>query len=97
MTGKVNNDGYVTLNVHPEVSLVTLATAGAGGGQLPQISTREATTTVRVKDGDTIAIGGLISEQDIKNIQKVPLLGDLPVLRAACSATPARRTRATKS
>lgn len=77
VTGKVNNDGYVTLNVHPEVSSVTFG-VGIGGAQLPNISSREATTTLRVKDGETIAIGGLISQQDVKSIQKVPLLGDLP-------------------
>ena len=77
ITGKVNNDGYITINVHPEVSTVSFRT-GLGGSQLPDISTREATTTLRVKDGDTIAIGGLISRQDVKNINKVPFLGDLP-------------------
>ena len=77
VTGKVNNDGYITLNIHPEVSTVTFVT-GIGGSQLPDISKREATTTLRVKDGDTIAIGGLISDQDVKNINKVPFLGDLP-------------------
>lgn len=80
VTGKVNNDGYVTLNVHPEVSLIRDYLQVPGGGSLPQVSTREATTTVRVRNGDTIAIGGLISETDIKNIQKVPFLGDLPFL-----------------
>lgn len=78
VTGKVNNDGYITLNIHPEVSTISGYLAVPGGGSLPQVSTREATTTVRVKDGDTIAIGGLISENDIKNVQKVPFLGDLP-------------------
>ena len=77
VTGKVNNDGYVTLNIHPEVSSVTFR-VGIGGAQLPDISSREATTTLRVKDGDTIAIGGLISQQDVKSVQKVPILGDLP-------------------
>lgn len=77
VTGKVNNDGYVTLNIHPEVSSVTFR-VGIGGAQLPDISSREATTTLRVKDGDTIAIGGLISQQDVKSIQKIPILGDLP-------------------
>ncbi len=79
VTGKVNNDGYITLNIHPEVSTVTFLT-GLGGSQLPNISKREATTTLRVKDGDTIAIGGLINAQDVKNINKVPFLGDLPFL-----------------
>ena len=77
VTGKINNDGYVTMNIHPEVSTPTFKPS-IGGAVLPDISTREATTTVRVKDGDTIAIGGLISQQDVKNITKVPFLGDLP-------------------
>lgn len=81
VTGKVNNDGYITLNIHPEVSTVTFAPS-LGGSVLPDISTREVTTTVRVHDGDTVAIGGLISEQDVKNIQKVPILGDLPFFGA---------------
>jgi type II secretory pathway component GspD/PulD (secretin) len=78
VTGKVNNDGYITMNVHPEVSLVTLSTPGAGGVQTPDVRVREATTTVRVKDGETLVISGLINDQDVKTIQKVPLLGDIP-------------------
>jgi type IV pilus assembly protein PilQ len=78
VAGKVSNDGYVTVNLHPEVSTISSWLSVPGGGQLPQISNREATTTVRVKDGDYIAIGGLINEQDVKTIQKVPGLGDIP-------------------
>jgi len=77
VTGKVNNDGYITLNIHPEVSSVIFQPS-IGGATLPDITTREATTTLRVRDGETIAIGGLISDTDIKNINKVPILGDLP-------------------
>lgn len=77
VSGKVNNDGYVTMNIHPEVSTPTFKPS-IGGAVLPDISTREATTTLRVKDGETIAIGGLISEQDIKNVTRVPFLSDLP-------------------
>ena len=78
VTGKVNNDGYITMNVHPEVSIVTLSTAAAGGVQTPDIRVREATTTVRVHDGETLVISGLINDQDVKTILKVPLLGDIP-------------------
>lgn len=78
VTGKANNDGYITMNVHPEVSLVTLTTPGAGGVQTPNVRVREATTTVRVKDGETLIISGLINDQDVHTIQKVPLLGDIP-------------------
>ena len=78
VTGKVNNDGNITMNVHPEVSIVTLSTPAAGGVQTPDVRVREATTTVRVHDGETLVISGLINDQDVKTIQKVPLLGDIP-------------------
>lgn len=78
VTGRVDNDGYITLNIHPEVSSIAGWVTVPGGGQLPNVSTRYADTTIRVKDGDTIAIGGLIQQNDIENIQKVPILGDLP-------------------
>lgn len=80
VNGKVSNDGYVTVNIHPEVSTITGYLAVPGGGSLPQVASREATTTIRVKDGDYIAIGGLINENDISTIKKVPFLGDLPFL-----------------
>lgn len=73
-------DGTITLYVHPEVSTVSSFLNLGNGIALPQIATRFVDTTVRVKDGETIAIGGLIREVDIKNLQKVPFLGDLPIL-----------------
>jgi type II secretory pathway component GspD/PulD (secretin) len=78
VTGKVNPDGYITLNIHPEVSEITGYLTVPGGGSLPQVASRYADTTVRVKDGETIAIGGLIQENDTVNLDKVPGLGDLP-------------------
>ncbi len=49
-------------------------------GNYPQISTREAKTTVSVKSGTTLAIGGLIQQDETVNYSKVPLLGDLPLI-----------------
>jgi type II secretory pathway component GspD/PulD (secretin) len=80
VTGKVTPDGYITLNVHPEVSEITGYLSVPGGGSLPQVASRYADTTVRVKNGETIAIGGLIQENDTKNVNKVPGLGDIPFL-----------------
>ncbi len=80
VTGKTSPDGTITLYVHPEVSVISDFLELTNGISLPQISTRFVDTTVRVKDGETIAIGGLIRESEIKNMQKVPLLGDIPVL-----------------
>jgi type II secretory pathway component GspD/PulD (secretin) len=80
VTGKASPDGTITLYIHPEVSSITSFLSPGNGVSLPQISTRFVDTTIRVKDGETIAIGGLIREQDIKNLQKLPILGDIPLL-----------------
>jgi type II secretory pathway component GspD/PulD (secretin) len=80
VTGKVGSDGYITLNVHPEVSEITSYLTVPGGGSLPEVSSRYADTTIRVKNGETIAIGGLIQENDTKNVNKVPGLGNLPFI-----------------
>jgi type II secretory pathway component GspD/PulD (secretin) len=80
VTGRVGSDGYITLNIHPEVSEITGELSVPGGGQLPEVSSRYADTTVRVKNGETIAIGGLIQENDNKNVNSVPGLGNLPII-----------------
>jgi type II secretory pathway component GspD/PulD (secretin) len=72
---RINDDGNITLRVHPVVSTVSAISNG-----LPQTSAREAETIVRVKDGDTIVIGGLIRDDDVKAMSKIPFLGDLPIL-----------------
>ena len=59
---------------------MSTVTAFVGPEQLPQTASREANSTIRVKDGDTIVIGGLIQEQDRQTFSKVPILGDLPIV-----------------
>ncbi len=71
----INADGYITLNIHPEVSSVS-ALLDAG----PRITTREADTTVRIKEGETIVIGGLIKQEDNRTDSRVPFLGSIPIL-----------------
>lgn len=72
-------DGQVLMTLYPQVSLVTkyLTTRD---GSYPQISTREARTTVAVKDGSTLAIGGLLKDNEIKEGTAVPLLSKLPII-----------------
>ena len=76
---RISEDDEIIMTLYPQVSLVTqyLETQA---GDYPEISTREARTTVAVKSGSTIVIGGLIHDDDIKNASKIPLLGNLPVL-----------------
>ena len=78
--GQVSDDGLITLNLHPEVSVVRLSVDREAGITLPTITRRYTDHVVRVKAGQTIVIGGLISQNDIDTMKKVPLLGDLPIL-----------------
>jgi len=75
VTPQVSPDGWITMTVHPEVSSVS-ASLDAG----PRITTREADATVRVKDGQTIIIGGLIKKKDDRIIGGVPILRSIPIL-----------------
>lgn len=76
---RISSDGYITLSIYPQVSTVT-GYLKTDVGSYPQISTRETQTTLRVKSGEAIAIGGLFREEDIQSMSKVPLLADVPVL-----------------
>ena len=75
VTPTINADRQITLKVFPQVSLLSRVTAAG-----PVVGTREAQTTVMIKDNETVVIGGLIREEDIKSAAQVPLLGDIPVL-----------------
>ncbi len=78
VVGEINDDGYITLYLHPEVS--TLKLSVEQGVTLPIVSSRFTDHVVRVKNGETIVIGGLIRNDEIEEMSKVPLLGDLPLL-----------------
>jgi type IV pilus assembly protein PilQ len=78
ITPTINPDGYITTSINPEVSSVTGFTGEFN--DLPIVSTRQASTTVRLKDGNSIIIGGLLSEEKTANITRLPILGSIPVL-----------------
>ncbi|HVM60736.1 MAG TPA: secretin N-terminal domain-containing protein [Verrucomicrobiae bacterium] len=84
VTPRVNRNDYVTLDVLPEASSSTQnATLQSGGGNavaIPIINTRTAQTTVLIKSGNTLAIGGLMRVDVSDNYTKVPLMGDAPLL-----------------
>lgn len=78
VTPRVNPEGYIKLDIHPEVSSITGYTGP--NNERPIISTREADTQVQIKDGETVVIGGLIKEEIIDTVKRVPFLGYIPVL-----------------
>ncbi|MBI2788160.1 MAG: type IV pilus secretin PilQ [Elusimicrobia bacterium] len=79
VTPSINADGRITLQVNPNVSQPS-ATAAASSTGAPAVDARTANTTVLVRDGETIVIGGLITDTLQDTIAKVPLLGDIPIL-----------------
>ncbi len=88
----VLEDGLINLRVTPEVSELSQygTTIQSPGGQislLPSITTRRASTTVQLRDGESFAIGGLIKSNVTESIKALPLLGELPVLGALFRST----------
>jgi len=74
----IADNGDIQLTLYPQVSSVT-SFIQINGGSYPQISTREAQTTLRVHDGEPIVIGGLMRQEEISTLEKVPGLGDIPL------------------
>jgi type II secretory pathway component GspD/PulD (secretin) len=72
-------EGYITTFIQPEISAISEWRTTAAG-DFPVISTRNAAATVRVKDGETIVIGGLLSDCERENISRVPILGYVPLV-----------------
>ena len=87
-TPTVLSGGRINLKVAPEVSELNkdgigITTGGtAGSAILPAFTTRRATTTVQLFDGQSFAIGGLIKNNVTTNIKALPMLGEIPVLGA---------------
>lgn len=80
VTPSINADGRITLDINPSVSQPSVTAAGSTQTGAPAVDSRNAKTTVLVRDGETIVIGGLISDSMQDTISKVPLLGDIPIL-----------------
>jgi len=76
ITPYISENNEITVKIAPEVS----DAVGSGREGLPLVDRRAVNTTVRVKDGETIVIGGLTQENIQKTQNKIPLLGSIPIL-----------------
>ena len=87
-TPTVLGGGRINLRVAPEVSELSREGIGLSANGLnstailPVVTTRRATTTVQLYDGQSFAIGGLIKSNLVANLKGLPVLGELPVLGA---------------
>jgi MSHA type pilus biogenesis protein MshL len=94
ITPQISENDYVSLDISPvltslrEVISISSSGSSSGGGggsgggdtsaTAPDLDTKQASTIVRVKDGTTVVIGGLIQTEKAKNQKKIPILGDIP-------------------
>lgn len=76
----ISKDGFITMKIKPEVSSVTDTLTTAQGSRVPIVSTSEVETTVKVKDGSTIMIAGLIKQTQTETTSGVPGLSKIPIL-----------------
>ncbi|HYE99363.1 MAG TPA: secretin N-terminal domain-containing protein [Planctomycetota bacterium] len=96
VTPHINPDGLVTMIVSPEISDVASRSEWVEitpGVLSPAFTVNRATTSVSVRTGTTVAIGGLIRESVDDTVQKIPLLGDIPLLGNLFSNTTQRKVK----
>jgi type II secretory pathway component GspD/PulD (secretin) len=80
VTPKISQDGYITMNIRPEVSSPREGTVSTGA---LAIDTTEANAMMTVKNGNTLVMGGLIKDEKQEGVFKIPFLGDIPLIKYA--------------
>jgi type IV pilus secretin PilQ/predicted competence protein len=79
VTPRINENGKITMDVEPIVEDI-IGYSGTAGNQKPIKASRSVKTRITVNDGETVALGGLVKEDNIVKIQKLPVLGSIPLL-----------------
>ncbi len=81
VVARISDDGFVNMDINPEISSLSDSSVQVSEAvNAPIINNRSAETKVTVQDGQTIVVGGLITSSDNHREDKVPILGDIPVL-----------------
>ncbi len=75
LTPTIGNDGSVTAELHPEYSAIEGFVSG-----YPVLANRKIDSTLRVRDNETIVLGGLLRDIDSETVTKLPYLADIPIL-----------------
>ena len=104
LTPFISPEGYVTMNIKPEYATIAREVTTPNLNETTGETTEDLQATllsrrnldlknIRIKDGETLAIGGLIQEEDTKIVRKIPILGDLPVIGAAFRSSNTTKTK----
>ncbi|WP_373529399.1 AMIN domain-containing protein [Nostoc sp.] len=84
---RIDDNGFVSLSVAPTVSAPS-GTTDTGNGSITLVSQRSLTSgLIRLRDGQTLILSGIIQDQDRTTISKIPILGDLPLIGALFRST----------
>lgn len=80
ITPQIAEDGWITMDVSPVITRLVGTAQGPDGATAPEVDVKQTSTLVRLRNGSTVVLGGLIQNERTKTIRKVPLLGDIPVV-----------------
>ena len=93
-TPTITRSGAIRLKLAPEVSSLDFANGLViSGFEIPTILTRRAETEVELREGQHLAIAGLMDNNTVKNVSKIPILGDIPILGQFFRSTDAQERR----
>lgn len=104
LTPFISPEGYVTMNIKPEYATIAREVTTPNYDEKTGEKSEDLQATllsrrnldlknIRIKDGETLAIGGLIQEEDTKIVRKIPILGDLPVIGVAFRSSNTSKTK----
>lgn len=82
ITPEISKDGSITLRINPSISETAsdVSTDNSTRTMPPDLSRRQMSSVISVKDGSRVILGGLINTKNVQDDNKIPLLGDIPVL-----------------
>lgn len=95
---KIDDNGFITMNVNPSVSVPVPAQQApgteTGGVQIFNLNKRDLQSgSIRLRDGQTLILTGVVSEQQIEEVKKWPILGDLPLIGSMFRSSESTRTK----
>jgi len=93
VTTQISNNGWVMLDAAPIITRLSGTVTSSLGSTAPVLDIKQTSTLVRLKDGETVMIGGLIQNENSNNDRQVPLMGELPFIGGLFSGTYQQKKR----
>jgi type II secretory pathway component GspD/PulD (secretin) len=93
VTAQVSADNIINMSLNPSITELAGTATSRLGDTVPIVNVRETDTLVRVKDGETIVIAGLMQDRVTNDQSKVPVLGDVPFVGGLFRSTVQRRAK----